>query len=97
MIIVWGRVNVKPGHFDDVLRLSLEHVHRSRKEPGCLHHSVQSDVENPLSLVFYEEWEDMAALQLHFQVPESGQFVAALTALLTGDPEMKVYEATPAQ
>jgi len=96
MIIVWGRVNAKPEHFDDVLRLSLEHVHRSRKEPGCLHHSVQSDLENPNSLVFYEEWQDMAALQIHFQVPESGEFVAALTDLIEGEPEMKIYEANAA-
>ncbi|MBE9538018.1 MAG: antibiotic biosynthesis monooxygenase [Proteobacteria bacterium] len=97
MIIVWGRANAKAEHFDDALRLALEHVHRSRNEPGCLHHSVQSDVETPHSLIFYEEWEDMAALQVHFQVPESGRFVAELTALLAGDPEMKIYEATPVQ
>jgi len=54
-------------------------------------------VENPDTLVFYEEWQDMAALQAHFQVPESGHFVAALTAFLTGDPEMKIYQASPAQ
>ena len=94
MIIVWGRVEAKCGHLDEVLRLSLEHVRRSRKEPGCLHHSVQSDVENASSLVFYEEWQDMAALQVHFQVPESGDFVASLTDLIEGEPEMKIYEAT---
>jgi quinol monooxygenase YgiN len=59
-----------------------------------MQHSVQRDVENSLALVFYEEWESMAALKAHFQVPESGQFVAALTAMLREEPEMKIYEAS---
>ena len=93
MIIVWGRIEAKAEHMEEVLRVSLEHVHRSRKEPGCIRHSVQTDVENPNSLVFNEEWQDMAALQTHFQVPASGQFVAGLSDLVIGGPEMKIYEA----
>jgi len=93
MIIVWGRVEAKAEHAGEVERLSLEHVHRSRAEPGCIGHSVQRDVENANVLVFYEEWQDMAALQLHFQVAESGQFLAALQGLILGDPEIKIYEA----
>lgn len=93
MIIVWGRVEAKPGQLDEVIRLSLEHVARSRKEAGCIRHDVHSEVENPNSLVFFEEWQDMSALRTHFSVPESGEFVAALSGLTTGDPEMKIYEA----
>jgi quinol monooxygenase YgiN len=96
LIIVWGRVEAKPEHLQEVVRLGLEHVRRSRKEPGCLHHSAQRDVENSNALVFYEEWQDMDALQAHFSVPESGQFVAALTPLLEGAPEMKIFEANQA-
>ena len=93
MIIVWGRIEATPEHLEDVKRLSLAHVHRSREEPGCLHHSVQFDAENACTLVFYEEWRDMASLQAHFRVPESGEFVAALSALTLAEPEMKIYEA----
>lgn len=93
MIIVWGRAEAQPEHLQEVVRLGLEHVRRSRKEPGCLHHSAQRDVENDNALVFYEEWQDMEALQVHFEVPESGQFVAALTPLLVRPPEMKIFEA----
>jgi quinol monooxygenase YgiN len=97
LIIVWGRVEAKPEHLKEVVRLGLEHVHRSRNEPGCVHHSAQVDVENSNVLVFYEEWQDMDALQTHFSVPESGQFVAALTPLLKGAPEMKIFEANQTQ
>jgi quinol monooxygenase YgiN len=97
LIIVWGRVEAKPEHLQEVVRLGLEHVQRSRNEPGCLRHSAQVDVENSNALVFYEEWQDMGALQTHFSVPESGQFVAALTPLLDRAPEMKIFEANQTQ
>jgi len=96
VIIVWGKVVAKAEHVGEVERLSLGHVHRSRGEAGCIKHSVQRDVENANALVFYEEWQDMAALQDHFQVPESGKFVAALQELILGEPEIKIYDAKAA-
>jgi quinol monooxygenase YgiN len=48
MIIVTGSVVARAETFDRVWALSVEHVHRSRLEPGCLSHSVYRDHENPL-------------------------------------------------
>ena len=54
MIVVTGSVTAREDSFDEVRRLSLEHVHRSRKEPGCISHAVHVDCENPVRLVFIE-------------------------------------------
>ena len=94
MIIVTGHVSVKPERLGEALTESLRHVHRSRLEPGCVSHSVQVDAEDPNRLVFFEQWADMDALKTHFGVPESGEFVRALTAMATGAPELVMYEAT---
>ena len=94
MIIVWGAVEAKPEHRDEVQRLGLEHVQRSRLEPGCLKHSIQIDVENEQRFIFYEEWLDMAALKVHFAVPASGQFVKAIRGLAVATPDMKMFQAT---
>jgi quinol monooxygenase YgiN len=94
MITVWGSIEAKAGNLEEVVRLSLEHVHRSRLEPGCISHSVQADVENDHRLVFFEEWADMPALQVHFAVPESGAFVASVSALAVGPPQIKIFEST---
>ena len=95
MLIVTGSVRGKPETIDKVLALSLEHVHRSRLEPGCLLHSVHRDAEDPLRLVFLEHWADADALRTHFQVPASGQFVKDASALADGPAEMAIYEAQP--
>ena len=94
MITVWGSIEAQAGKLEAVIQLSLEHVHRSRLEPGCISHSVQADVENDHRLVFFEEWADMSALQVHFAVPASGAFVASVSELAVGPPQMKIYEST---
>jgi len=93
MIVVTGSVTARPETFDEVRRLSLEHVHRSRLEPGCISHAVHVDCENPLSLVFIEQWADRAALAAHFAVPASGAFVRALRALAAGPTTLELYDA----
>jgi quinol monooxygenase YgiN len=94
MIVVTGSVTAEPDTFDEVLRLSLEHVHRSRKEPGCISHAVHVDCENPQKLVFFEQWADRAALLTHFAVPASRDFVRALQSLAASATTIEIYDAT---
>lgn len=93
MIVVTGSVTARPDSFDEVRRLSLEHVHRSRTEPGCISHSVQVDCENPLRLVFFEQWTDRAALAAHFAVPASRDFVRSLQSLAAASTTIELYDA----
>jgi len=95
MIVVTGHVQVKEGCLTEALALSLEHVVRSRSEPGCVSHGVSQDAQDPQRLVFVEEWQDQAALLQHFKVPQSRAFARQLAALATEPPRMTVYDATP--
>jgi quinol monooxygenase YgiN len=94
MILVIGTAVARPDRLDELLALSLEHVRRSRTEPGCLEHGVHQDSEDPCRLVFVERWSDRAALLAHFAVPASGAFVRAATALCAETPAIRAYEAT---
>ena len=97
MIIITGEAKARPDTIDQLLLLSLEHVHRSRKEPGCLSHDVFVDGENPLRLFFFETWADGNAVKMHFAVPESRAFVIEASKLTEGPPSLKVYGAAPAE
>ena len=94
MIVVTGSVTARQDSFDEVRRLSLEHVHRSRSEPGCISHAVHVDCENPLRLVFFEQWADRAALLNHFAVPASRDFVKSLQSLAAAATSIELYDAT---
>ena len=94
MIVVTGSVTAREDSLGEVRKLSLEHVHRSRQEPGCISHAVHVDCENPLRLVFIEQWTDRAALLAHFAVPASRNFVRALAPLVAAAATIEIYDAT---
>jgi quinol monooxygenase YgiN len=93
MLIVTGIVQGRPDTIDRILELGLTHVERSRQEPGCLLHSIHRDVENELRVVFIEQWVDAEALEAHFRVPASGEFVREAAALAFRPLEMSIFEA----
>jgi quinol monooxygenase YgiN len=95
VILVTGSVKARPETLAEVLRLSLEHVRRSRLEPGCLLHSVHRDVEDPNRLVFIEHWADRDALVAHFGVPASREFAKSIGDLAAEPPTLDIYGADP--
>ena len=96
MLIVTGSVTARPDTIDELVAISLEHVRRSRTEPGCRLHSVHRDVEDELRLVFLEHWENAGALRTHFAVPASNEFVHRARALAARTTAIEIFEANPA-
>ena len=97
MIVVTGSVTAREDSLGEVRKLSLAHVHRSRGEPGCISHAAHVDCENPLRLVFIEQWADRAALSAHFAVRASRDFVRALQPLASASSTIEIYDATRVQ
>lgn len=93
MLIVTGSVTARQDSFEELRTRALEHVQRSRKEPGCISHAVHVDCENPLRLVFLEEWESREALLTHFAVPELRAFVKAARTLAAEATTMAIFES----
>lgn len=93
MIVVLGEIEARPETLDPLLALALEHVRRSRAEPGCLSHDVHRHAEHPLRLVFVERWADTAALAAHFAVKDSRAFVKQARDLAAAPPKIEVLDA----
>lgn len=93
MILVIGTVVVRDGAMVEATALSRVHVERSRTESGCVSHDVHVDTENPNRLVFVERWQDYDALETHFSVPESNEFVRDLRALSDELSPIEIYDA----
>ena len=97
MILVLGSVVAREGSVGEVLKLSEEHVLRSRKEPGCLAHAAHKDTENLNRFVFVEQWSSEEALWEHFKVSASRAFSKELATLAAEPPGIAIYSATPVQ
>lgn len=94
MIVITGHVVLKPEHRDEAVRLSCEHSTRSRGEAGCISHNCYLDAENANRLHFFERWADMEAVQVHFAVPQSGEFIRQVAALAAGRPDISIFDAS---
>ena len=97
MIIITGSVRAKAETLDEILKLCLDHVARSRTEPGCISHDVYRSAEDPLRLFFFELWSGRAAIEAHFAVPASGQFVRDVGKMADGPTSIEIYDAELAQ
>ncbi len=98
MIIITGSITARGDTYAEIEALSLEHVRRSRLEPGCVSHGVHRDVENPLRLVFFERWLDRSAVDAHFAVAASGAFVSRASELAdpASPPSIEIFEVATA-
>lgn len=94
MVIVTASLNLAPDQLEEALRMCVDHVHRSRAEPGCAAHAVSQDVEDPNHVFFVERWTDRAALEAHFLVPEGVAFSRALGAMTTSRTDIAIYDVT---
>ncbi len=97
MIIIIGSVTIRDETLDEALRISQEHVNRSRIEAGCISHGVHIDNEDPNRLVFVERWESMEHLEQHFQVTESAEFAGKIAELASVAPTMELYHSASIQ
>jgi quinol monooxygenase YgiN len=66
---------VKPGAEDkckEYIRILQEH---SRREPGCLMYVGHQSAQDPRRFLFYEQYDDAAALDAHRNSPHFKQYV----------------------
>ena len=62
MIIVSGKIFVRPGARKKFLAQSAEAIAKARETPGCLDFVVAADPLQPDRVNIYEEWSSEAAL-----------------------------------
>ena len=95
MILITGSIMARPDTFEALREAGVEHSRRSRAEPGCVTHNVHVDCENPLRLVFVEQWQDQGAVAAHFKVKGSIDFVVAARKLAAEPPVIELFDTKP--
>lgn len=91
MYIVSARLLAKPGEEDTIERAMREIVPASRAEPGCLAYIAHRDVSDPRRFMFYEQYVDEAAFQVHLASDHYRRWVAETIAPALEARERGVY------
>ena len=94
MLIVSGRVPVKPERRAEAVAAALKMAAATRAESGCRTYGFYSDLADPNLFLIYEEWENEAALMAHFQTPHMAEFNAVIPQLIAGPPSINRSEVS---
>lgn len=62
---VIARIYIRAEFIESFKKQAAEIVQKTRKEPGCLFYSLFQEVSSPGEFLFYEEYVDRAAYDIH--------------------------------
>jgi quinol monooxygenase YgiN len=91
MIVIAGRVKIKPGLRGEALDLARQIAAQSAAEDGCVSYRFYADVDEEDTFLIFEEWRDEAALAAHFKTPHLIAFRQHLPRLLAAPPVINKY------
>lgn len=78
MLIVTGTFDLDAAHAQRLRAAAIVMAKATREEPGCQVYAFWQDIEEPTRFRVYEEWDDRAALEAHFETPHMQVWRAAL-------------------
>lgn len=64
-IILIAELKAQPGEEEAVKKALIAMVAPTRKENGCLCYNLHQSTKDPVTFVFYEQWANQAALDVH--------------------------------
>jgi len=96
MIVIAGRARLHASALDDARRAGSVMATTSRDEPGCLDYRFAIDIDDPLVVQVFEQWESAAALEAHFATPHFQAFSEVILRAVDGPSEFTRYEVSSA-
>jgi quinol monooxygenase YgiN len=91
MIVIAGKIQVRPEKRDEAQKAALAMAEATRRESGCVSYTFYADLVDPGTFFLFEEWESDAALGAHFQTEHMARFQQQAPAFLAAPPTIKRY------
>jgi quinol monooxygenase YgiN len=97
MIVVHASFPVDPDKRDEAIDLAQTLVEASNQEDGMIDYRAATDVSEPNTLRFFEQYEDEAALAAHGESDHFAEFAAQLPDVLAGEPQVTRFDVDSAE
>lgn len=75
MFVLVVQFTVKPGQEAQAKEYMRKMEENTRKEPGCQYYVGSQSNEDPRRFMFYEQYADEKALEMHWAAPYFAQYV----------------------
>jgi quinol monooxygenase YgiN len=84
MIVVHATARVKADQLEAAKDAARTMATATEAEAGNISYTFSIDIDDPLRVHLFEEWQTPEALTEHFSTPHMADFVTALGAVLDG-------------
>lgn len=82
VLTIIAHIKSKPGMEQRMQQDLLGLLAPTRSEPGCITFDLLSDINDPTVFMLYENWENQAAIDAHFEQPYVKQVLQAYEVTL---------------
>ena len=91
MIIVHGLIPILPERRSEALKLIRWMERETQAEEGCLTYRFFVGLNDPNTLMLFQEWDSAEALEAHFETAHMASFLEALPTIVAGDIQTRRY------
>jgi quinol monooxygenase YgiN len=91
-MVVIARLKVRGGKEQEMEGHLKDMVKKVAAEEGTLLYTVLHSTQDPAQYVIYEKYTDQDAFTRHATSPHFAAFSKAIGGLLSGPPEIQIYE-----
>lgn len=92
MIVVSGTIELDPSNHDDAAAKMQKLAAATNEEAGCVSYEFFADLSGKGRFRVFEEWQDQAAIDAHFQEPHMQEFLGAMGGLGVTGTDIHKYE-----
>ena len=92
MIVIAGRARLHSSELEEAVTAGSEMAKLSRDEPGCIDYRFSIDVDDPLVVRIFEQWQSATALEAHFAAPHFAAFAEVITRAVDGPADFTRFE-----
>ena len=89
--VIVAQIAIKKRKESKFLELAEEMVKISNSEIGCITYRLHKDLFNDGNYLFYEEYVDSSAVDIHNNSSHFHQFIKDITPLITKTPIINIY------
>ena len=92
MIVIAGHARLRASEVDEARRAGSVMAATSRDEAGCIDYRFAVDIDDPLVVRIFEQWESAAALEAHFATPHFLAFSEVILRAVDGAAEFTKFD-----
>jgi len=91
MIVIAAMINTVEGKGDEFEQEFRKLAPKVLNDPGVMAYALHRSVNDPTKFFVYEKYESQEALQQHGATPHFQEFSRAIASMLSGRPEIGLY------